>query len=353
MLKQKIIIIKLLVLAPLLALCVSATTPSVVQAATPPDSCFNFDSVTGTINDYYDNEANNSSNPACPKDVDIASAIGGSPVTSIGNSAFYNNQLTAITIPNSVTSIGSAVFAGNRLSSVSIPSSVTNIGFGAFAGQSPFGGTWEDELSSGDPLRAQAFLDQVWYARLYTADPSNPSGLLDELVTEAELGADVNDDGDMDDSVGGHLINPAQVTLSYQDGANNQLQPDTVYTGNGLSDYLGASNPTNDFSLYYRLGSNQNFTPPAIAGFVAPGPVSLTLEEPNTPHTFVYSVSQDGSGSSDSNGSNESAENLASTGLNLNLVVLSALSLTLASSAYLLRKSLMIRNTKTNQLNRS
>ncbi len=102
--------LKILLIAPLFTLMTLLVTPSVVQAATPPDSCFNFDSVTGTINDYYDNEANNSSNPACPKDVDIASAIGGSPVTSIGNGAFDNNQLTAITIPNSVTSIGNSAF---------------------------------------------------------------------------------------------------------------------------------------------------------------------------------------------------------------------------------------------------
>jgi hypothetical protein len=54
-------------------------------------------------------------------------------VTAIGNSAFAENQLTSVSIPNSVTAIGDEAFAWNQLSSVSIPNSVTAIGDGAFA----------------------------------------------------------------------------------------------------------------------------------------------------------------------------------------------------------------------------
>ncbi len=53
-------------------------------------------------------------------------------VTTIGNSAFSNNNLTSITIPNSVTTIGSQAFEGNNLTSVTIPNSVTAIGSWAF-----------------------------------------------------------------------------------------------------------------------------------------------------------------------------------------------------------------------------
>ena len=56
----------------------------------------------------------------------------GSGIKTIGNYAFERNQLTSITIPNSVTSIGVWAFAENQLTSVTIPNSVTSIGHNAF-----------------------------------------------------------------------------------------------------------------------------------------------------------------------------------------------------------------------------
>jgi len=57
----------------------------------------------------------------------------GNSVTSIGNRAFWDNQLTSVTIGNSVTSIGTQAFGGSQLTSVTIPNSVTSIGGAAFA----------------------------------------------------------------------------------------------------------------------------------------------------------------------------------------------------------------------------
>ena len=87
------------------------------------EACFTFNSETGEITDYDDN---------CEKDVKIPETIDGVAVTSIGNSAFYNNRLTSVTIPNSVTSIGISAFYINSLTSITIPNSVTSIGSNAF-----------------------------------------------------------------------------------------------------------------------------------------------------------------------------------------------------------------------------
>jgi hypothetical protein len=68
--------------------------------------------------------------------VTIPSAIGGHPVTSIGNGAFYlNTSLTIVTIPTSVTRIGSTAFQGcSSLTNVTLPNNVTDIGEGVFLG---------------------------------------------------------------------------------------------------------------------------------------------------------------------------------------------------------------------------
>lgn len=56
----------------------------------------------------------------------------GEPVTSIGDRAFWGNQIKSVIIPNSITSIDDYAFASNKLTSVTIPNSVTSIGLSAF-----------------------------------------------------------------------------------------------------------------------------------------------------------------------------------------------------------------------------
>ncbi|MEP5617510.1 MAG: leucine-rich repeat protein, partial [Flavobacteriaceae bacterium] len=58
--------------------------------------------------------------------------FGSYTVTSIGDNAFEENQLTSITIPDGVTSIGDNAFRGNQLTSVTIPDGVTTIEDGVF-----------------------------------------------------------------------------------------------------------------------------------------------------------------------------------------------------------------------------
>lgn len=109
------------------------TVPQSANAITPPDTCFaTTGTTTLTITKYYNNESNNSANPACPKAVDIPATIGGIPVTSIGTYAFSSAQLTAVTIPNGITTIGDSAFYSNQLTSVVIPNSVTSLGQAAF-----------------------------------------------------------------------------------------------------------------------------------------------------------------------------------------------------------------------------
>lgn len=117
-------------------------------AATPPDSCFAFDAVTGTITNYYDHEGDDASNPACPKSVDIPSTIGGVTVTSIGTSALQAKSLSSVTLPATLTSIGQQAFWNNSLASVVIPSLVTSIGASAFGGNQLSSVTLPNSLAS-------------------------------------------------------------------------------------------------------------------------------------------------------------------------------------------------------------
>ena len=62
----------------------------------------------------------------------ITSVVIPNTVTSIGVSAFENNQLTEVVIPSSVENIGEYAFGGNQLTSLTLSNGVKIIGDGAF-----------------------------------------------------------------------------------------------------------------------------------------------------------------------------------------------------------------------------
>ena len=74
--------------------------------------------------------------PAPTGTVAIPATLGGFPVTSIGQCAFFGcSGLVGVSIPDGVTSIGNYAFRNcGSLANIDIPGGVTNIGSYAFAG---------------------------------------------------------------------------------------------------------------------------------------------------------------------------------------------------------------------------
>ena len=103
--------------------CVLSTITQAQQAPytlQPSDVDFS----DGEITDYIN---------TIEKNIIIPDNFDGVAVETIGEDAFYNNQLTEVIIPNSVKSIGSYAFQDNKLTEVSIGNSVKIIGNAAFA----------------------------------------------------------------------------------------------------------------------------------------------------------------------------------------------------------------------------
>lgn len=96
-----------------------------------PDNFFEFDTKSGTILKYRQNEED------VPATVVIPPTIQGATVRAIGEKAFYmsnsTNLITSVTIPDSVTEIKDNAFMANtKLYYVSMPQNLTNLGEGAF-----------------------------------------------------------------------------------------------------------------------------------------------------------------------------------------------------------------------------
>ncbi|MCX6894885.1 MAG: leucine-rich repeat domain-containing protein [Verrucomicrobia bacterium] len=103
----------------------------------------------------------------------IPSTITGRSVTSIGNSAFYNqSSLTNVTIPNSVTNIGYMAFCSCiSLTSVTIPTNVASIGSEAFSSCNSLTNITVDALNS-----VYSSVDGVLFNKSQTTLTQYPGG---------------------------------------------------------------------------------------------------------------------------------------------------------------------------------
>lgn len=251
-------------------------------------------------------------------------------VTYLGIAAFKANLLTSVRIGAGVSDIKWAAFSYNNLTRVEIPSTVTKIDARAFTQQSAQPKTLEAVLQSTDFSVAQSGRDSIWYAQLMLADSENRAGLKSNVGFE---GCRFDADGAPASycPVGGHLINPAQLTQVFTDERDATLHKTITVTGQvpdgtPLYNYYMTKGPSlpevNNSSkvsaseqamvdaalgLYFRAGGTYLFPPIAIAGYTGPAPKQITLSQGDNAVTFTYqSEGQGGTGAG--NGSQSVAE---------------------------------------------
>ena len=112
--------------------------------------------------------------------ITVPEILGGYPVTSIGDDAFYGRSgLTSVTIPSGVTSIGGSAFENClRLTSVTIPSSVTHIGKDAFDGCSKLTSVHISDIAA-------------WCRISFSNDIANPFYYAKDLYLNGKLVSDL------------------------------------------------------------------------------------------------------------------------------------------------------------------
>ena len=333
----------------------SVLNSPLAHAATTPESCFGFTPdvqfdyeshhfAGGAIDDYYDHEANNPANPACPRDVEVPSTIQGKTVTIIAQSAFLDKKLTAIKLPNTIECLSGLV--GNELTEVTIPASVVLVDSEAFAINKLSKATFEGapEFVSGTP--AAAFVlntnsaGQLVYVPVYfpkTADTSH--------YKRVSFGKDL----------GGAIVNPSQVAVSYRDANGQSLAPALYAVGNkngqALTDYTVENGPdvpeyTGDEaeldkidaimkSAYFTTGAQYSATAPALGEQYAVTPkspykISLTAGLNNV--DFVYNETSAGGDASHADHPQD-GQPLAPTGFEFYIPLLSGAAVLVAGGA--------------------
>ncbi len=154
-------------------------------------------------------------------------------VTSIGERAFWNDQLTGVTIPNSVTRIKGWAFSNNQLTSVTIPNSVTSIGGLAFTGNQLTSVTIQNDVTS---IGYAAFSDNQLTS---VSIPNSVTSIGDSAFRDNQLESVTIPDSIT--SIGNYVFSGNQLTsVTIPNGvtsigvaafSNNQLESVTIPNG--------------------------------------------------------------------------------------------------------------------------
>jgi LPXTG-motif cell wall-anchored protein len=308
----------------------TVTYDGVTTTANTPlvEACFAFDSGTNTISGlkHVSLDVLQSDHNACiGTDLNIPSSIGGVDVNIIEDWAFsyMYGYFTHLTLPSTISLINENAFMANHLSEVTIPDSVTFIDSWVFEFQAKPGGVGYDDIATGrlvsNTENLQAWIDSVIYTNIY-ASPSQITALslADSAMTEADMGEDLNADGDQTDIISGHLINPSRVTANYKDTNGNTIAPSTTATGTGLSSYLAVDNPTNNLSLYYRAGDSYTVPPaPTITGYtIQTTPSNIaSLTAGNNSIDYIYTANSNNNNNEEGNNNSNIANLTTPTSL--------------------------------------
>ncbi|QQS27367.1 leucine-rich repeat protein [bacterium] len=275
--------------------------PATANAApsTPPDSCFDYTTNLGevTITDYYDHEANNNSNPACTREVIIPSIIGGNSVTSIGDYAFYDNQLTGLAIPSSVTSIGYEAFFDNQLTGVTIEGDITTAGGNEFRSNPIQAFTYGlDTYTSSSPITDDCFaFDGV--------DTITSFNKADITTIRDHSNACLNPNINIPSTIGGNSITSIGANAFSYNQLTSVTIPNsvTVLDGEAFRDnQLTSLTILNSITSIgeYAFFNNQ------IAGVTIPDSVTSL-----SPYAFVFQTKPGGTGYNDFWNSDQSSQN--------------------------------------------
>lgn len=263
----------------------------------------------------------------------IASLTIPNNITSIGDSAFYSNQLTSLTIPASVTQIGRSAFANNNLTSVYVAGNPTLDGYYTYEDADGVEHTANNTFAgNGDQAAIDACYNQhdddndnaalvacvqshSNYIQVYAPNASADNDSLKDASDETYFYYYVDDNNNgwnVFCPAGGQILNPAQLTLHYVDGTDNNkiLRGPDTYIGSNLLSYGVSANPNADFSRYYKAGQTITYDAPTIDGYKATGSSTQSIvlkaglndpTDPNSSNHLTFTYARDngnGSGSS-------------------------------------------------------